>query len=214
MSQKKNFFLGLITCDFAPRIFAILRHLILLTAIRFSILVLTIVQQFVLVFLGSEVEDLRGLDSFHHLSTVQTDFTSYFVSELSCRRNQEESPHLGKFSHETPYSEYRERAATCKLYFEGEVEDFVQGEDTLLIPMDFERRDLVKARSFTAYKPVDRRVRPISGTFPQEALVRRSFPHDPLEGLQSLSKNPPEFIPSQHITAERYKQMNINSEGF
>ena len=91
--------------------------------------------------MGSEVEDLRDSDSFHHLSTVQTDFTSYLVSELSCRRKQEESPRLGKFSHETPYSEYRERASTCKLYVEGEVEDFVQGEDTLLIPMDFERRD-------------------------------------------------------------------------
>ena len=202
------------TCDFASRIFAILRHLILLTAIRFSILVLTIVQQFVLVFLGSEVEDLRDSDSFHHLSTVQTDFTSYLVSELSCRRKQEESPRLGKFSHETPYSEYRERASTCKLYFEEEVEDFVQGEDTLLIPMDFERRDLVSARSFTAYKPVDRRVRPISGTFPQEALVRRSFPHDPLEGLQSLSKNPPEFSPTRKISAERLKLININSAGF
>ena len=80
--------------------------------------------------------------------------------------------------------------------------------------MEFGRRDLVSACSFTAYKPVDRRIRPVSGTFPQEALVHRTFPHNPLEGLQSLSKNPPEFSPTRKISVERLKLININSAGF
>ncbi|KIM71028.1 hypothetical protein PILCRDRAFT_26851, partial [Piloderma croceum F 1598] len=74
-------------------------------------------------------------------------------------------------------------------------------------------QSLQAARVYTAYKPVDRRVRPISGTFPQEALVRRSFPHDPLEGLPILSRNPPDFTPTKKISEERLKSININ-EGF
>jgi hypothetical protein len=101
-----------------------------------------------------------------------------------------------------------------KLCFKGEVEDFIKGEDTLLLSEDFTREELLSAQIFTAYKTVDRRVRPVSGTFPQEALVRRTFPHDPLEGMPILSCNPPEFTPTKKITAERLKTMDINGEGF
>ena len=101
-----------------------------------------------------------------------------------------------------------------KLYFENEVECFIKGEDMLLLPEDYDLQSLYAARIYTAYKPVDRRVRPISGSFPQEALVRRSFPHDPLEGLPSLSRNPPHFTPTKKISEERLKSININGDGF
>jgi hypothetical protein len=101
-----------------------------------------------------------------------------------------------------------------KLYYKGELEDLEVGDDVILLSGSATDLEIGIAQAFTAYKKVDRKVKPVPGTFPQEALVRRSFPHDPLEGLPMLSKNPPEFIPTQHITAERYKQMNINSEGF
>jgi hypothetical protein len=78
---------------------------------------------------------------------------------------------------------------------------------------DYDLQSLQAARVYTAYKPVDRRVCPISGTFPQEALVRRSFPHNPLEGLPKLSRNPPDFTPTEKISAERLKSININ-DGF
>jgi hypothetical protein len=95
-----------------------------------------------------------------------------------------------------------------------EVEGFIQGEDKVLISEQSSIEQIEAAQAFTAYKPVDRRVRPISGTFPQEALVHRRFPHDPLEGLPILSRNPPEFIPTKKITAERLKLININEDGF
>ena len=101
-----------------------------------------------------------------------------------------------------------------KLYYRGEVKDYVPGRDLVIISENYESRDLNAARSFTAYKTVDRKVKPVSGTFPQEALVRRSFPHNPLDGLPVLSKNPPEFIPTQHMTLERMKILEINSTGF
>ena len=58
-----------------------------------------------------------------------------------------------------------------KLYYNQEVEDFVKGEDILLMPETCSSEELKVAWAFTAYKPVDRRVRPVSGMFPQEALV-------------------------------------------
>jgi hypothetical protein len=104
--------------------------------------------------------------------------------------------------------------ARNRLFFQDELEDLEVGDDIILVFGSIGGPEIEAAKTFTAYKKVDRKVKPVSGTFPQDALVRRSFPHDPLEGLQILSKNPPEFIPTQHITAERYEQMNINSEGF
>jgi transposase InsO family protein len=110
---------------------------------------------------------------------------------------------------------WRQKVHTCnKLYFGGELEEFVPGEDLILIPEDFLNRDLEIAQAFTAYKTVDKRVKPVSGTFPQEALVKRTFPHNPLEGMPTLSKNPPEFSPTLKITAERLKSLGINSTGF
>jgi hypothetical protein len=104
--------------------------------------------------------------------------------------------------------------ATNKLHFLGEIEDFVPGEDIILIPEDYDDYDLHSAQVYTAYKPVDRRVRPVSGTFPQDALVRRTFPHNPLEGCTHTFKEPSRFSPTAHISEERLKMININGEGF
>ena len=64
------------------------------------------------------------------------------------------------------------------------------------------------------YKPVHKRVKPVPTTFPSEATVTRTIPRDPLLTLPELSRNPPEFIPSEKLTKERMKIMNINPNGF
>ena len=137
-------------------------------------------------------------------------FVSYIVSDKSSVNSREKTPR-NDAKDLTNQLDYRIQGS--KIYFENELEDLEAG-DVILIAGCASESEIEAAEAFTAYKKVDRKVKPVSGTFPQEALVRRSFPHDPLEGLPVLSKNPPEFIPSQHITAERYEQMNINSEGF
>jgi transposase InsO family protein len=101
-----------------------------------------------------------------------------------------------------------------RLFFAGELETFVPGEDVLLISENSNYPDMESALTYTAYKTVDKRVKPVSGTFPQEALVRRTFPHNPLEGLKVLSRNPPVFVPTKHLTEERIKMLGINSTGF
>ena len=47
------------------------------------------------------------------------------------------------------------------------------------------------------YKRVDKKVHPVSGTFPEEARVRRTIPEDPLLTLSPLPTKPPEFSPGQ-----------------
>jgi hypothetical protein len=66
-------------------------------------------------------------------------------------------------------------------------------------------------KAFTAHKKVDWKVKPVSGTFPQDALVKWPFPHDPLIDMTILSRNPPDFIPTQEITRERLSEMDINA---
>lgn len=70
------------------------------------------------------------------------------------------------------------------------------------------------AKIFTAYKRVDKKVKPISGAVPEEARVRRQIPEDPLLTLPPLSKHPSEFKPTNHLTQERFESLKINSEGF
>ncbi|KAA1478259.1 hypothetical protein DENSPDRAFT_758040, partial [Dentipellis sp. KUC8613] len=66
----------------------------------------------------------------------------------------------------------------------------------------------------TAYKRVDKKIKPIAGTFPEDARVERRVPRDPLETLPVLSPHPPPFTPTKKMTAERLALLNVNSQGF
>lgn len=99
------------------------------------------------------------------------------------------------------------------LSFAGEDDEFNPEEDVLLIPADFDLFEETN-NTFTAYKSVDKKIKPVSGTFPEAARVHRQFPHDPLDGLPQLPTNPSKFIPNLHMTEERMKILNINSTGF
>lgn len=101
---------------------------------------------------------------------------------LNSKEEEQESENLNSRSDfEVTRGKYQPQ-----LWFEGEVEDFVPGEDTLLICEGDGEEIVMSARTFTMYKTVNKKVKPVSETFPQEALVVRKFPHDPLEGLHNL----------------------------
>ena len=70
------------------------------------------------------------------------------------------------------------------------------------------------AKVQTAYKKVDRKVRPVPGVFPEDAKVTRQFPEDPLATLAPLPKNPPDFRENGRLTKERLEAMNINPDKF
>ena len=69
-------------------------------------------------------------------------------------------------------------------------------------------------QSFTMYKRVDKKVRPIAGTFPEEARVRRQIPHDPMKSLPKLPTHPPEFSPTNRLSIERMEELNVNKANF
>ena len=79
---------------------------------------------------------------------------------------------------------------------------------------DSESSNCPRQQAFTAYKRVDKKVHPVSGTVPEEARVHRRFPHDPLVTLPALPTQPPEFIPTSKITAEQLAKLNVNNSGF
>jgi hypothetical protein len=93
-------------------------------------------------------------------------------------------------------------------------EQFDPEEDLILLFYDLEDAPHDQYFSFGAYKRVDQKVKPVSGTFPEQARVRRNIPHDPLENLVPLPINPPNFIPSKRITQERMEILNVNAVGF
>ena len=59
------------------------------------------------------------------------------------------------------------------------------------------------------YKTVDKRVRPVPGTMPEDVKVKRTYPEDPLKNLPTLPHHPPEFTPTARLTQERMDKLGI-----
>ena len=72
----------------------------------------------------------------------------------------------------------------------------------------------MSADVYTAYKRVDKKVKPVPGVFPEESRVLRRIPEDPLLSLPPLPKTPPEFQSNGRLTEERLTNLNINPDGF
>ena len=71
-------------------------------------------------------------------------------------------------------------------------------DNTFMITMGEEEASRKREEgSFTAYKRVDKKVKPVPGIFPEDARVIRQFPEDPLHTLTSLPTHPPDFVPSE-----------------
>jgi len=64
------------------------------------------------------------------------------------------------------------------------------------------------------YKPVDKKVRPVYGTLPEEFRIVRNITGDPLEGMPVLSPTPPEFEPKGRYTQERMEDFDKAHPGF
>jgi hypothetical protein len=84
----------------------------------------------------------------------------------------------------------------------------------ILVPENFKEEEAEIAHSFTAYKHVDKKIKPVATTFPEGARVRCQIPSDPLKTLTPLLKRPPKFTHTAHLTQERLEQLEINKEGF
>ena len=64
------------------------------------------------------------------------------------------------------------------------------------------------------YKKVDRKVRPVPATLPEEFRTIRRIPEDLLLMLPPLPTHPPDFSPGERLTQERLDELKLNSDGF
>jgi hypothetical protein len=89
-------------------------------------------------------------------------------------------------------------------------------EDVILFPTIFGREPTpdMDPFAFTAYKRVDQKVNPVSGTFPEEARVHRRIPIDPLLSLPKLASVCPPLVDTPRMNQERLAKLEINSTGF
>ena len=73
---------------------------------------------------------------------------------------------------------------------------------------------VTKVNVFTAYKRVDKKVKPVPTVFPEDAKVKRQFSEDLLDSLPNLSSYSSVFISTQRLTTKNVKLLNINSNDF
>ena len=65
-----------------------------------------------------------------------------------------------------------------------------------------------------AYKKVDRKVRPVSASLPEDYRIIRRIPVDPLLSLPPLPLHPPDFTPGTRLTQERLDDLELNRYNF
>lgn len=85
-------------------------------------------------------------------------------------------------------------------YIEGKSKDLV---DQLTQEAEKSKVKVKGVSTGKKYKPVDKKVRPVFTTSPEEFRIVREIRGNPLEGLVSLSPNPPDYVPTGRYTQER-----------
>jgi len=64
------------------------------------------------------------------------------------------------------------------------------------------------------YKTIDKKVRPVPATVPEEFRTIHRIPKDPLLTLPPLPTHPPNFTPGERLTQERLDELDLNADGF
>jgi len=64
------------------------------------------------------------------------------------------------------------------------------------------------------YKRVDKKVRPVPTTLPEEYRSVRHIPEDPLLSLPPLPTHPPDFTPGECLSQERLDELQLNHNNF
>jgi len=99
-----------------------------------------------------------------------------------------------------------------RIYSPTEFED--NDFEALLVPENFDLESNKIAQCFTAYKHVNKKIKPVSTMFLKEVCVRHHMPSNLLESLTPLTKCPAEFVPTSHLTQEQLDMLEINSDKF
>jgi hypothetical protein len=63
------------------------------------------------------------------------------------------------------------------------------------------------------YKPVERKVRPVPTTMPQDAIPKRRFPENPLDSLKPLTPHPPPISKfGSKLMRERWGELKVDRD--
>lgn len=101
-----------------------------------------------------------------------------------------------------------------KIFIESDRRFLEKDDLCLFYPVDVRTKSGGSYQAFTMYKRVDRKIKPVSTTFSPDYEVKRKIPEDPLLTLSPLPTHPPEFQPTQRLTKERLKTLDLNPDGF
>nr|GAT45172.1 predicted protein [Mycena chlorophos] len=97
---------------------------------------------------------------------------------------------------------------------ESDADVLEEDDEYIIYPVALQDDGGKEFQAFTMYKRVDKKVRPVSTTFSPEYEVKRQIPEDPKLSMPRLSKNPPAFVPTERITAERLELLEVNADNF
>ncbi len=64
------------------------------------------------------------------------------------------------------------------------------------------------------YKRIDKKVKPVPATIPEESKVIRRFPDNPLDSLPPLPVNSSDFVPNGRLSSERLAEMKLFEDNF
>ncbi|KAJ7221230.1 hypothetical protein B0H12DRAFT_1031520, partial [Mycena haematopus] len=95
-----------------------------------------------------------------------------------------------------------------------DLENLEEDDEYAVFPVQLHDQEGSELQSFTMYKRVDKKIRPVSTTFSPDYEVRRSIPRDPMDTLPELTACPPPFSPTKRLSHERLTSLALNSQGF
>ncbi|KAF7320787.1 hypothetical protein HMN09_00165000 [Mycena chlorophos] len=99
--------------------------------------------------------------------------------------------------------------AQLQFVVENDADVLEEDDEYIIYPVALQDDGGKEFQAFTMYKRVDKKVRPVSTTFSPEYEVKRQIPEDPKLSMPRLSKNPPAFVPTERITAERLELLEM-----
>ena len=81
-------------------------------------------------------------------------------------------------------------------------------------PRNLEKRASLSMDIFTAYKRVDKKVKPVSTIFPEDYYIHHCISKNPLLTLPPLPYHPPDFVPTIKFSKDRMEVLKINCKNF
>nr|GAT47248.1 predicted protein [Mycena chlorophos] len=114
----------------------------------------------------------------------------------------------------TTWTNVEHHGAQLEFTPEGDADIWEEDDEFIFYPVELADKNGRTFQAFTMYKRVDKKVRPVSTTFSPEYEVKRRIPEDPKLMRPRLSKHPPDFIPTKHLTTERLALLEVNADGF